>query len=126
MSKEFKAYRFFVMIYVVIIANFAVLISEGATYYIWFLSSIVFLFIAIIKEKAKIYGLIKHPGNYRLSRECIYLIVFIITYPRHYMSYKYLNYSYVAVLQLINILLFVGIYCVKEKAASDNQNVSDG
>ena len=43
MSKEYKAYRFFVMMYVLVIANFAVLLSERTSYYIWFGSSILLL-----------------------------------------------------------------------------------
>ncbi|MGX5689534.1 hypothetical protein [Arcticibacter tournemirensis] len=125
MSKEFEAYRFFVMIYVVVIANFAVLISEESVYYIWFLSSIVLLFMAILKEKTKIFDLIKYPNNFKFTRECVYLIVFVVTYPRHYESYKDLNYIFVGALQFTNVLLFFIVYCVNRKESKDNKDISD-
>ena len=48
MSKEHEAYRFFILIYTVIIANFAVGITEGATYYAWFLTSVIILLLLLI------------------------------------------------------------------------------
>jgi hypothetical protein len=116
MSKEYKAYRFFVMIYVLVIANFAILITEGFGYYIWFCSSIVLLSLLLIYEKDKVLNLMKHFAGYKLSRECIFLIVFVITYPRHYQLYRHLDYGYVALLQLVNVLLFILVFCVKKKS----------
>jgi hypothetical protein len=117
MSKEYKSYRFFIMIYVLVIGNFALLISEGANYYIWFLTSITLLGTLLIWESKKIYGLIKHPSQYKLSRESIFLLVFIIAYPRHYQEYRHLDYTYILILQVINVLLFIMIYCIKYKSA---------
>ncbi len=114
MSKEYKAYRFLIMIYVLIVANFAILIAEGVNYYIWFCSSIALLIVLLISEREKVLNLIKHPTNYRLSRECIFLIAFVIAYPRHYQSYRHLDYGYVIALQLVNVILFIAIFCVKK------------
>jgi hypothetical protein len=47
MSKEYKAYRFFAMIYVVIISNFALIIAEGIYYYVWFFG---YLFCLLMRE----------------------------------------------------------------------------
>ncbi len=116
MSKEYKAYRFLIMIYVLIVANFAILIAEGVNYYIWFCSSVALLIVLLISEKGKVLNLIKHPADYKLSRECIFLIAFIIAYPRHYQSYRHLDYGYVIALQLVNVLLFIVIFCVKKKS----------
>lgn len=116
MSKEYKAYRFFVMIYVLVIANFAILLAEGVFYYIWFFSSIVLLSVLLIYERDRFLNLKKHSAGYKLSRESIFLIVFVITYPRHFQLYRNLDYRYVGLLQLINVLLFIIVFCVKKKS----------
>ena len=116
MSKEYKAYRFFVMVYVLLIANFAVGISDGISYYLWFCSSITFLSVLLIKEKDKLLDLIKHPAVYTFSGESIYLLAFLISYPRHYQLSRHLDYGYVVLLQLINVLLFIAIFCVKRRS----------
>ncbi len=116
MSKEYKAYRFFVMMYVLVIANFAVLLSERTSYYIWFGSSILLLFGLLIYEKGKLLDLMRHSTTYKLSQHSIFLIAFIITYPRHYQQYRHLDYGYVVLLQIVNVLLFAIVFCVKKKS----------
>jgi len=66
--------------------------------------------VLLIKEKDKLLDLIKHPTFYTFSGESIYLLAFLISYPRH------LDYGYVVLLQLINVLLFIAIFCVKRKS----------
>lgn len=118
MTKEYKIYRFLVMIYVVFIANFAVLYAEGVNYYIWFCSSIGILTILLIYERDKLLNLIKHPTEYKFSRESIYLLIFIYSYPEHYQLFRHIDYAYVVLLQLINVLLFIIIFCVKKRTSN--------
>lgn len=117
MSKEYKAYRFFMMIYVLIIANFAILISTGKSYCLWFFSSISGLSILLFIERKKVYSFVRHLGNYKLSRDGIFLLVFLITYPYHYQWSRGVDYSYIFILQLINVLLFFLTYCLVDKNA---------
>ena len=116
MTKEYKTYRYLVMLIEVIIAV-ALLIAEGVNYYIWFCSSIGILTVLLIYERDKLLNLIKHPEEYKFSRESIYLLVFIYSYPKHYQPYRHVDYTYVLLLQLINVLLFIIIFCVKKKAS---------
>jgi len=115
MSKEYRFYRSLAMLYLVFIANFALLISEGINYYIWFCSSLVILIIFSILEKEKLLKMIKFPKELTLSRQWIYLIPFIIAFPRHYQSYRHVDYIYVGIFQLIYIVLFFIVFCVKRK-----------
>ena len=121
MSKEYKLYRVLTMIYVLTIGNILLFIFEGLSYYLCFLSSIILLFTLLINERMKVYNLIKWPKHFKISREWIYLLVFFICYYRHYQPYRHLNYAFVAILQLMNVLLFVLLFCVKEK---DSKSVS--
>lgn len=117
MSKEYQFYKKAILVYIIIIANGGVLLSEGFYYYIWFLSSIITLSILLIYEREKLLDLIKHPTEYKFSRESIYLLVFVFTYPRHYQFYRNLDYGFVAPLQLINVLLFIIVFCVKKRTS---------
>jgi len=121
MSKEYKMYRFFILIYVILIANFAVTISEGTSFYIWFCSSIFLLLILTIYEFEKIKDLFSNSSDYKIAREAIYLIFFIIAYPRHYQLSRGSNQEYVILLQLINILLFILVFCFEKKKLSMNK-----
>lgn len=115
MSKEYKLYRVLAMIYVLIINNIMLFIFEGFNYYLWFLSSILMQAVLLLNERIKMYRLLKWPGNFTISREWIFLIVFLISYPKHYQSYRHLNYFLVAMLQIVNVMFFTLLFCIKDK-----------
>ena len=115
MSKEQKLYRILIMIYVLIIANILLFVLEGVGYYLWFLSSILLLGLLLISERNKIFALIKSPKRFKISSGLIYLLVFFLSYPRHYQSYRHLNYALVVILQVINVIFFFLLFCIKEK-----------
>lgn len=115
MSKEYIAYRYLLMIYVVLVANVAVLIATGFSYYLWFFSSILVLIIFSIIERGKIINLLGSIRDYQISKNCIYLIPFLITYPRHYQLSREVDYIFVALFQLLNVVLFFLVYGIEKK-----------
>jgi hypothetical protein len=116
MSKEYQGYRFFILIYVLVIANFAVLITESTAYYLWFSSSLVLLSGFLIIGRSKCKAVLTYPFKYKFSRAAVFLIAFIITYPRHYQLFRHLDYTYVAIFQSINVLFFTAVFCIKRKS----------
>lgn len=119
MNKEYQALRFFSMVFLLLIVNSILLLVKGGTYYIWFCVSIAIMLSFFIKERKKHVGLLKKPSSIRVNKNIRFILVFLFTYPSHYqIYYKHVESTYVAILQIINIALFVIVYCVEEKTVS--------
>lgn len=120
MKNEYKAYRFFIMLFVVLVANTALIVSEGRAYYLWFFSSILLLLVLTIIEIEKGVEIIKNRTNFRINRNWAYLLILLISYPFHYRGARYLNFNYVILFQVVNTLMFFFVYCLEKKNFEKN------
>ncbi|RXK86452.1 hypothetical protein [Filimonas effusa] len=118
MTKEYKTYRLLVIIYVILIANNALLFTGGAAYYIWFLTSVIALATVLFKERHTVLDFTKNSSDYKPSKALMFATAFIITYPRHYEAARHLNHTHVMLLQATNFLLFIAAFGVEKKDAA--------
>ena len=114
MSKEYQAYKFFILLYVVIVANGALLLSEGFSFYLWFASSITVLLILASLERSRIVTMFQQLSQYKPNRNSIFLFFLLAAYVEHYKVYLR-NYKLTFALQAVNIVLFIFVYCISEK-----------
>ena len=115
MNKEYKFFRFFTLILVILGLNFAVLVSKETAYYYWFLLSIILLSILLIKERSKFWELLSKPSLFKISINSNFLLAFLFTYSKHYQVYRHLNYVYVIILQILNVILFTLVFCIEKR-----------
>lgn len=120
MSKEYKFLRFFSIIFLVLIVNSALLLAQETTYFIWSGLSIIILVSFLFKDRKKLLNLLSNPSTIKVSKYIIFLTVFLITYPSHYQIYTHVEYLYLVIFQLLNISLFVIVFCLETKDNSDN------
>ncbi len=120
MSRESKFLRFFSMIFLVLIVNSALLLARETSYYIWSSLSIIILLSFLIIDRKKLLNFLSNPSTIKVSKYIILLFVFFLTYPSHYQVYTHVEYLYLIIFQLLNISLFVVVFCIETK---DNNGI---
>lgn len=116
-SKEYNFFRLTVFILTVLVFNFAILISDGIMYFIWFGISILSLVSVFLFEKETVIDLLTKPSKIRISRRIIFLLAFIIAYKNHYhyQLIEEVGYFIIALLQITNVILFIVVFCLEKR-----------
>ncbi len=122
-SKEYNFFRLVLLVIIVLVFNSAILISDGIMYIIWFSLSILSLSSVFVYERKDIIKLLKKPSEIKISRKTIFLFAFLLTYRDHYhyQALKDFGYFIIAFLQLLNIILFVLVFCFEKKESSEGK-----
>lgn len=124
MNKELITFRFFCHIFLLLIVNTALLVSTGYTFYIWFSISILILSVLLFLDRHKFSKIFAIKKKVSLTRNTIYLLAFLVSYPNHYQYFRDLNYPIVFFFQILNIILFVLVYCID--FASNQKSATTG
>lgn len=122
MTKEFFGYKFLTFIYMVLIANTGMLMADGKDYYIWAITSIALLVFLMFIERSKLLGFFKNFKTLAITRYWVFLLVFVISFPRHYQQSRGLNITAVGILQVMILLLFFFVFCTRSIFIPDDSS----
>lgn len=101
---------FVIKVYVAIICNAFLIISNFSDYRKWFISSLIALLIGLFMKFREALGLIKNYRKIKIHPNLAFLFFMLLAYPKHYKYQDNLGYLEILIFQAANIFLFIIVF----------------